>query len=159
MARKGLMEGLPDNLPELEEPCHICLLTKATKITRGPTTDVSKFSPGFMLQMDFAFFNVESIRGFTSTFVAICSATAHPFGFPPRSKRTPLDTLKCFVTTLINKDKKVAFIIVDEYGALARSSEFMRTRHDMNIIVQTTGGYASSINGKSEIPNKILAML
>ena len=32
-------------------------------------------SPGFMLQIDFAFFNVESIRGFTSTFVAICSAT------------------------------------------------------------------------------------
>ena len=46
------MEGLPENLPELEEPCPICLLTKATKISRGPTTDVSKFAPGFMLQMD-----------------------------------------------------------------------------------------------------------
>ena len=69
------MEGLPENLPELEDPCPICLLTKATKISSGPTTDVSKFPPGFMLQMDFAFFNVESIRGFTSTFVAICSAT------------------------------------------------------------------------------------
>ena len=31
MARKGLMEVLPENLPELEEPCPICLLTKATK--------------------------------------------------------------------------------------------------------------------------------
>ena len=47
------MEGLPENLPELEEPCLICLLTKATKIPRGPTTDVSKFAPGLMLQMDF----------------------------------------------------------------------------------------------------------
>ena len=47
------MEGLPENLPELEEPCPICLLTKATKIYRGPTTDVFKFAPGFMLQMDF----------------------------------------------------------------------------------------------------------
>ena len=75
MARKVLMEGLTENLPELEEPCPICLLNKAAKISRGPTTDVSKFDPGFMLQMDFAFFNVESIRGFTSTFVAICSAT------------------------------------------------------------------------------------
>ena len=71
MARKGLMEGLPENLPELEEPCPICLLTKATKISRGPTNDVSKLAPGFMLQMDFAFFNVESISEFTSTFVAI----------------------------------------------------------------------------------------
>ena len=35
MAIKGLMEGLPTNLPDLEQPCHICLLTKATKIPRG----------------------------------------------------------------------------------------------------------------------------
>ena len=71
MAREGLMEGLPENLPKLEEPFPICLLTMATKIPRGPTTDVSKFAPGFMLKIDFLFFNVESIRGFISTFVAI----------------------------------------------------------------------------------------
>ena len=64
-----LMEGLPENLPELEQPCPIPILTKATKTSRGQITDVSKFSPGFMLQMGFAFLNVESIRGFTSTFV------------------------------------------------------------------------------------------
>ena len=58
MSRKGLLEGLPENLSELEEPCTICLLNKATKIPRGPTTDVLKFSPGFMLQMDFSFFDV-----------------------------------------------------------------------------------------------------
>ena len=61
MARKGLMEGLPENIPELGDPCPICLITTATKINRGPTTDVSNFSPGFMLHMDFAFFNVEII--------------------------------------------------------------------------------------------------
>ena len=110
-----------------------------------------------MLQMDFAFFNVESIRGFTSTFVDICSATSYPFGFPSRSKRPPLDILKFLVTTLRNQDKKVAFIRVDEDGALARSSEYMRTCHNMNIIVQTTGGDDSSLNGKSESPNKTLA--
>ena len=157
MARKGLMEGLPKNLPELEKPCHICLLTKATKISRGPTTDFSKFPPGFMLQMDFAFFNFESISGFTSTFVDICSATSYPFGFPYRSKRPPIDILKVLVTTLRNQDKKVAFIRVDEDGALSRSSEFMRTCHNMNIIVQTTGRDASYISGKSESPNKTLA--
>ena len=106
MAIKGLMEGLPENLPELEEPCHICVLTKATIISRVPTTDVSKFAPGFMLQTDFAFFNVEIIRGFTSNFVAICSATSYPFGFPSRSKRPPLDILKFLVTKLRNKDKR-----------------------------------------------------
>ena len=54
MAIKGLLEGLIENLPEMEYPCAIFLLTKATKIPIGPTTDVSKFVPGFMLQMHFA---------------------------------------------------------------------------------------------------------
>ena len=122
MARKGLIEGLTENLPEVEEPCPICIFTKATIISRGPTTDVSKLASGFMLQMDFAFFNVESIRGFTSTFVAICSATSYPFGLPSRNKRPPLDILKFLVTTLRNQYKKVALIRVDEDGALDRSS-------------------------------------
>ena len=151
MARKGLMEGLHKNPAELEGPFPVCLLTKATKISRGPTTDVSKFTPGFMLQIDFAFFNAESIRGFNSTFVDICSATSYPFGFPYIIKRPPLDILKFLVTTLVNQDKKVAFIRVNEDGALARSSEFMRTCHNMNIIVHTTGGDASSINGKLKV--------
>ena len=33
----------------------------------------------------------------------------------------------------------------------------MKTCHNMNITVHTTGGYASSINGKRESPNKALA--
>ena len=76
--------------------------------------------------MYFAFLNVELIRGFTLTFVAICSATSYPFGFTPRRKCTPLDVLKFLVATLINQDKKVAFIQVNEYGALARYSEIMK---------------------------------
>ena len=123
-------------------------MTKATKISRGPTTDASKFGPGFMLQMDFAFFNVDCIRGFTSTFVAICSSTSHPFVFPYSSKLPPLDILKFLVTTLKNQDNKVVFVRVDEDVALAISLEFMRTCHNMNIIVQTTGGDASYLNGK-----------
>ena len=40
MAIKELVWGLPENLPDLEEPFPICLLTKATKIPRGIATDV-----------------------------------------------------------------------------------------------------------------------
>ena len=149
MARKGLLEGLPYNLPELEEPFPLCLLTKSTKIPRGPTIDVSKISPGFMLQIYFAFLNVKIICGLTSTLVDICAATSYLFGFPSRSKRPPLDILKFIFATLKNQDKKVSFIRVDENGGLARSSELMKTCHNLNIIVQTTGVYASSLNGKS----------
>ena len=35
----------------------------------------------------------------------------------------------------------------------------MKKYHNMNIIVQTTGGDASSLNGKSEISNKTLAII
>ena len=132
-------------------------MTKATETPKDSTTDVSKFAPGFMLQMDSTFFNVESIRGFHSNFVAICSATSYPFGFPYRRKRPPLDILKFIVIKFRNQDRKVAFIRVDEDGALAISSEFMKTCHNTNIIFQTTGGDASSLNSKGESPNKTLA--
>ena len=157
MARKGLMEGLPEDLPELKEPWPVCLMTKETKFPRGPTTDVSKFALGFMLQMYFSFFNVESLHGFSSTFVAICSATSYSFVFLSRSKHPPLDILKFLVATLKYQYKKVTFIRVDEYGALERSSEFMKTCHNMNIIFYTTVGDSSSLNSKSESPNKTLA--
>ena len=71
-----------------------------------------KIPPWFMLQLVFVFFNVEIIRGFTLTFVAICSDTSYPFGFTSRIKMTPLDILKSLFTTLINQDKKMAFILV-----------------------------------------------
>ena len=106
-----------------------------------------------MLQMDFAFFNVEIIRGFTSTVVAICSTTSYHFVFLSRSKFPPLDSLKYLFSTLRKQDKKVAFLRVYKYRALKISSKFMRTHNNMNIIVQTTGGYASLLNGKNKIPN------
>ena len=56
MSRKGIIEVIPENIPDLEEPCPMFLLTKATRIPRGPTTDASNISYGFMLQMDFSFF-------------------------------------------------------------------------------------------------------
>ena len=153
---KVLVEVLPTNIPDLEEPWHICILTKANRNAIGPTTDVSKFSPGFMLQIYFSFFIIESIRGLTSNFVATCSANSYPFGFPSRSKRPHLDILTFIVNTLSNQYKKVSLVWVDEDGVLSISSEFMNTCHNRKIIVKTTGGDASSLNGKIESPNKTL---
>ena len=45
MARKRLMKGLQKNLPDLEDPCPIFILTMVTKIPRGPTTYVSTPPP------------------------------------------------------------------------------------------------------------------
>ena len=76
------MKVLPTNIPDLEEPCHIYLLTKETKIPRGPNINVSKPAPVFMLQMYSAVFNVEIICGSTSNFVPICYSTSYTFEFP-----------------------------------------------------------------------------
>ena len=145
--KKRTHGGSPKNLPDLEDPWPIFLLTKATKIPRVTTIDVSKFSLGFILQMYFEFFNVESIRGFTSIFLDICPANSQPFGFPYRIKLQHLDILKFLFTSLINQYNKFVFIRVDEYGSLAISSVFINKFHSMNIIFQTTGGYLSSIHG------------
>ena len=55
MARRWLMEGLPENLPDLEYPWPIFFLNKETENFRGPTIYASTPPPKFMLQMDFAF--------------------------------------------------------------------------------------------------------
>ena len=89
--------------------------------------------------------------------LSLCSVTSCLFGFPPRSKLSPLDILKFLVTELNNQDKKVAFIRVDEDGALSISYEFMKKCHNMNITLQTAGVYASIFNGKIEIQNNTLA--
>ena len=86
MARKELMKGHPANIPDLKRTRTICLLTKATKNNRGRTVYVSKFPPGFTLQIYLVFFSVESICGFTSNFVATCSVTSYPFGFTQKRK-------------------------------------------------------------------------
>ena len=80
-----------------------------------------------------------------------------PFRFPSRSKHPPTDILKFLVITLSNQDKKFSLVRVDEDGALARPSESTKTCHNMNIIVQTTGGDESSINYKSKSPNRKIA--
>ena len=108
------MEGLPTNLPNLEEPFSFCFLIKATKIPRGPTTDVSKVSFVFTIHMDSAFSNVESIRVFTTIFVVICSASSYPFALTSRRNSPPLDIFIFCFTKLMNQERKVAFIQVYE---------------------------------------------
>ena len=66
-----------------------------------------------------------------------------PLGFHTEANFRLLTASNYLVTKLRNKDNKSALIIVEEYGALARYSEFMKTFHNTDITVQTTGGDAS----------------
>ena len=55
MEIKALMEGLPENIHDLEEPCPIFLLTNSTKIPKGTTTDISKIPLGSCFNLFFVF--------------------------------------------------------------------------------------------------------
>ena len=76
-----------------------------------------------MLQINFSFFNVESIREFNSNFVAIYSATSYTFGFPSIIKRYTLDIIKLLVNILSNQNNKFELMQVDKYGSMARYSD------------------------------------
>ena len=65
--RKGSWSVFPKK-SYLEETYPILILTKSTKITRGTTIDVSNISPGFIIQTDSLFFDVEIIHVFNSSF-------------------------------------------------------------------------------------------
>ena len=60
MTRKGLMEGIPKNIPDMEKPCDICILTKATNITIGLTIDVLKNPLGSCLKCIFRYSALKS---------------------------------------------------------------------------------------------------
>ena len=110
-----------------------------------------KFPLGSYFWWIFCFSMLESSMDLTRILWLYVLLIHTPLNFYPEST---LDILKCIVTTLRNKYKNVAFIWVDKYGSLSRYYESTKTCHDMNIIIQTTDGYASSLNGIIEIPNK-----
>ena len=75
-------------------------------------------------------------------FVAIYFATAYPFVFTSRIN-------KFLVATLSNQDNKVAFLLFDENRAQERSSEFMKTCHNMKTLIQIKGVDVSLFNSKN----------
>ena len=65
--------------------------------------------------MDSVFLNVKTIHGFTRLFGYIFCYFIPFWIVIQKQTLTPPETLKCIVTTFRNKDKRVAFIRVDEY--------------------------------------------
>ena len=43
-----------------------------TTINKGTTVDTSNLQPGELVHMDFAFYNINSIHGFTSMITVVC---------------------------------------------------------------------------------------
>jgi hypothetical protein len=84
--------------------------------------------------------------------------------FLTASKRPPLSILSYFLALLQKEGSTPVTIRVDEDGALSESAEFTSFLVQNHLTMETTGGYASWLNGKIERPhrtiaNKVRAML
>jgi hypothetical protein len=115
--------------------------------------------------MDFAFWDVVSHCGFTAMLTIIDAKTRTLWLFFTSSKKPPIHIVRWFFTQLRREQRTLATVRVDEDGSLDRSSLFCAfIRDETKLGLDTTGGYASYLNGKVErtnstVANKVQCML
>eukprot|EP00956_Cyclotella_meneghiniana_P000008 scaffold27_cov57-Cyclotella_meneghiniana.AAC.5 len=155
MVDKGFITGpgLPCKLAPLPGRCPICDAARMTKVPRVKLKDHSIVPIGVRYHVDYAFWNTESIRGFTATLIIVEATTRYIWLFHSRSKTAPIDICLYF----FNQQKALGYPCVrlrcDEDGAFVNSTEFCKIMFkDLGMSMETTGGYESSINGTAETP-------
>jgi len=79
--------------------------------------------------------------------------------FPTATKRVPLRILDYFFNMLTKEGITILAVRVDEDGALANNSEFSDFLVDRSISLESTGGYASFLNGKVERPHRTIGQM
>jgi hypothetical protein len=160
MCRNQSLLGLPKQ-PFMPRscPCIICITTKTVHPPRAKHSTQVIIKRGQLLHIDFSFWNILSIRGFTSLLSIIDGKDCMLWNFPTTSKRAPLSILDFFFTMLEHDGVTIQAIRVDEDGALANSTEFSDFLVDRKILLDTTGGYASFLNGKIERPHRTIAQM
>ena len=92
----------------------------------------------------------------TLALTIVDSTTNHLFSYPIRSKRPPLQLIKTFIQLSHHHEYKSYILWFDEDGEHSISSDSMQLFIDHEVIVETTGGYAFSINGKVECPHQTI---
>jgi hypothetical protein len=159
MCRKKTVQGLPKRPPpRYDFDCAICSLGKMTREIKGKSCDIAALSPGALLHMDFAFWDVVSHRGFTAMLTIIDAKTRTLWLFCTSSKKPPIHIVRWFFIQLRREQRTLDTVRVDEDGSLACSSLFCAfIRDESKLGLDTTGGYASYLNGKVERPNRTVA--
>jgi hypothetical protein len=109
--------------------------------------------------MDFAFWNIPSLKHFTGMLVIIDASTHMLWLFCTSSKRPPMHIISYFFDVISKENCHVKTICIDEEGSLARNAEFTSFLIHHCITLDTTGGYSSFLNGKVERPHQTIAQL
>ena len=79
----------------------ICHIAKITKFPKGKTVDTTNLQPVEIIHINFAFYNVTSIRYFTSIITIVCANTITICILPTLSKKFPVYII-CFIFTILN---------------------------------------------------------
>ena len=105
---------------------------------------------GYSIPSRLQFFNKISCQKFTSAITVADATTIHIFGYSTISKSLPINLIKTFIKFSQHHEYKFYNFRIGKVGELYWSEYFMQICFDHEIIVKTTGGYASSMNGKVE---------
>ena len=149
--------GLPCKLAPLPGRCPICDAAGMTKIPRGTLRDTTELPIGVMFHVDFFFFNIISSRGFNSALIIAERTSRYVWIYPTRCKIAPIDICIYFFNQLIRRGLPCTNIRSDEDGALINNTEFCKMIYkQLGMVMESTGGYESSINGGAESPIKTI---
>ena len=104
--------------------------------------------------MDFDFYNVTSIHGFTFMLTVVFANTIMLWVFPTSSKGSPIHIIRFTLTTLMNEKHPCKCVRVYKYSELANSIDVKNLLVDeFKISMETTGDDASRINVNNERHN------
>ena len=92
--------GLPCKLAPFPGRCPICDAAGMTRIPRGPLRDTTELPVGIRFHIDYCFFNISSIQGFTAALIIVKATSRYLWIFPSRSKQAPIDLCLYFFNQL-----------------------------------------------------------
>ena len=85
------LDGLTKHFPKkIKSTMYNLLHRKMTTINKGTTVDTSDLQPGEIFHMDFVFYKVTSIQGFTSILTVVYANNRMLWVLPISPKRAPV---------------------------------------------------------------------
>ena len=122
MCRHQTLDGLPKTFPAKihKSPCIICYTTKMKIINKGTTVETINLQQGELVHMEFAFYKVTSIHGFTSMRTVVFENTRILWVFPSAPKRAPVRIICFILTTLMNVQHPCKHGRIDEYNVFGK---------------------------------------
>jgi hypothetical protein len=135
-----------------EWSCSVCMSEKTKSLPSHPSICTTLLPLGARLQMDFGFYKIPSIRGFTSFLAVVEAKTSYRWCFLRRSKHPPINLCAWFIKHARTVFGFSVVVIRTDGGGELWGSHKWRNRliEECQVIIEPTGKENSASNGKSE---------